>query len=315
MSNTHKLRIIFMGNPEFARYHLEKILAEEFHVVAVVSAADKPGGRGMKIQSTPVTTFAKSKNIPCLQPKNLKNKDFQKKLQSYKADIQIVIAFRMLPESVWNMPPLGTINLHASLLPQYRGAAPINWAIINGEKKSGVTTFRLKNEIDTGGILLQRECPIDSNDTAGTLHDKLMVLGADTMIETLQRISDQSIEETPQKESNNLKSAPKLFTHNTQINWDITGEKILDFIRGLYPYPVAHTLLDEKKLQVYRASFSSQNHNHPSGIFFSDQKKYLAVSVPNGYVHLLEIKMQGKRQMKVIDFLNGNTINGLEPIK
>ena len=161
MSNTHKLRIIFMGNPEFARYHLEKILTEGFNVVAVISAPDKPGGRGMKIQSTPVTNFAKSKSIPCLQPTNLKNKDFQIKIQSYKADIQVVIAFRMLPESVWNMPPLGTINLHASLLPQYRGAAPINWAIINGEKKSGVTTFRLKHEIDTGGILLQKECSIN----------------------------------------------------------------------------------------------------------------------------------------------------------
>ena len=304
-----------MGNPKFARYHLEKMLSIGFNVVAVVSAPDKPGGRGMKIQSTPVTLYAKSKKIPCLQPKNLKNADFQKELQSYRADIQVVIAFRMLPESVWNMPPLGTINLHASLLPQYRGAAPINWAIINGEKKSGVTTFRLKHEIDTGGILLQKECPIDSNETAGTLHDKLMILGADTIIETLHRISDQSIEETPQEESNNLKNAPKLFTHNTQINWYMPGEKILNLIKGLHPYPIAHTLLDEKKLQVYSASFTPRNHNHPSGTFFSDQKKYLAVSIPNGYVYLEEIKMQGKRQMKVIDFLNGNIINGLEPIK
>ena len=300
-----------MGNPEFARYHLEKMLLAEFNVVAVVSAPDKPGGRGMKIQSTPVTLYAKSKKIPCLQPKNLKNADFQKELQSYKADIQVVIAFRMLPESVWNMPPLGTINLHASLLPQYRGAAPINWAIINGEKKSGVTTFRLKHEIDTGGILIQKECPIDSNETAGTLHDKLMILGADAMIETLHRISDQSIEETPQEESKNLKNAPKLFTHNTQVNWDMPGEKILNLIKGLYPYPIAHTLLDGKKLQVYRAEFFPKNHNHPSGIFFTDQKKYLAVSVPNGYVHILEIKLQGKRKMKIHDFLNGFNAEGL----
>lgn len=304
-----------MGNPEFARYHLEKMLSTGFNVVAVVSAPDKPGGRGMKIQSTPVTLYAKSKKIPCLQPKNLKNADFQKELQSYKADIQVVIAFRMLPESVWNMPPLGTINLHASLLPQYRGAAPINWAIINGEKKSGVTTFRLKHEIDTGGILLQKECPIDSNETAGTLHDKLMILGANTMIETLHRISDQSIEETPQEESNNLKNAPKLFTHNTQINWDMPGEKILNLIKGLHPYPIAHTILDGKKLQVYRATFSLQNHHQSTGIFFSDQKKYLAVSVPNGYIYLDEVKLQGKRQMKVTDFLNGYPANGLEPIK
>jgi methionyl-tRNA formyltransferase len=304
-----------MGNPEFARYHLERILAEEFHVVAVVSAADKPGGRGMKIQSTPVTSYAKSKKIPCLQPKNLKNTDFQRKLQSYNADIQVVIAFRMLPEAVWNMPPLGTINLHASLLPQYRGAAPINWAIINGERKSGVTTFRLKHEIDTGGILLQKECLIDSNETAGSLHDKLMILGANTMIETLHKISDQSIEEKPQNENKGLKNAPKLFTHNTQINWDMHGKKILNFIKGLYPHPIAHTLLNGKKIQVYRARFSSQNHNQSSGIFFSDQKKYLAVSVPNGFIYLDEIKLQDKRKMKVSDFLNGYSVYGLEPIK
>jgi methionyl-tRNA formyltransferase len=304
-----------MGNPEFARYHLERILAEEFHVVAVVSAADKPGGRGMKIQSTPVTSYAKSKKIPCLQPKNLKNTDFQRKLQSYNADIQVVIAFRMLPEAVWNMPPLGTINLHASLLPQYRGAAPINWAIINGERKSGVTTFRLKHEIDTGVILLQKECLIDSNETAGSLHDKLMILGANTMIETLHKISDQSIEEKPQNENKGLKNAPKLFTHNTQINWDMHGKKILNFIKGLYPHPIAHTLLNGKKIQVYRARFSSQNHNQSSGIFFSDQKKYLAVSVPNGFIYLDEIKLQDKRKMKVSDFLNGYSVYGLEPIK
>ena len=304
-----------MGNPEFARYHLEKMLSAGFNVVAVISAPDKPGGRGMKIQSTPVTTYVKEKNIPCLQPTNLKNTEFQKKLKSYNADIQVVIAFRMLPQSVWNMPPLGTINLHASLLPQYRGAAPINWAIINGEKKSGVTTFRLKHEIDTGGILLQKECPIEPNETAGTLHDKLMMLGADTMIETLERISNDSIEGTPQIELDNLKDAPKLYTQNTEINWDSTGEQIEHFIRGLHPYPVAHTQLDGKKLHIYHAEFFSKNHNHPSGIFFSDQKKYLVVSVPDGYVHLLEIKLQGKRQMKIHDFLNGFNAKGLEPVK
>ena len=303
-----------MGNPEFARYHLEKMLSAGFNVVAVISAPDKPGGRGMKIQSTPVTTYAKEKNIPCLQPNNLKNTEFQKELKSYNADIQVVIAFRMLPQSVWNMPPLGTINLHASLLPQYRGAAPINWAIINGEKKSGVTTFRLKHEIDTGGILLQKECPIEPNETSGSLHDKLMMLGADTIIETLEKISNDSIEETPQIELDNFKGAPKLYAQNTAINWDTTGEQIEHFVRGLQPYPVAHAQLDGKKLQIYRASFSPQDHNHPSGIFFTDQKKYLAVSVPNGYIHLLEIKLQGKRKMMITDFLNGFNAKGLEPV-
>ena len=303
-----------MGNPEFARYHLGKMLSAGFNVVAVISAPDKPGGRGMKIQSTPVTTYAKEKNIPCLQPTNLKNTEFQKELKSYNADIQVVIAFRMLPQSVWNMPPLGTINLHASLLPQYRGAAPINWAIINGEKKSGVTTFRLKHEIDTGGILLQKECPIEPNETSGSLHDKLMMLGADTMIETLEKISNDSIEETPQIELDKLKGAPKLYAQNTAINWDTTGEQIEHFVRGLQPYPVAHTQLDGKKLKIYRASFSPQDHNHPSGIFFTDQKKYLAVSVPNGNIHLLEIKLQGKRKMMITDFLNGFNAKGLEPV-
>ena len=303
-----------MGNPEFARYHLERILVEGFNVVAVISAADKPSGRGMKIQSTPVTTFAKSKNIPCLQPNYLKNTNFQKELQSFKADIQVVIAFRMLPESVWNMPPLGTVNLHASLLPQYRGAAPINWAIINGEKRSGVTTFRLKHEIDTGGILIQNECDVAPNDTAGSLHNKLMTLGAETMVETLRRISDKSIEEIPQIDSKNLKNAPKLFSHNTQINWDMSGYKIRNFVRGLNPYPIAYTFLDGKKLKVYQVSFVNKSHNHPVGKFFSDYKKYLAVSVIDGYIELLEIKLQGKSQMMIFDFLNGYSSDALEPI-
>ena len=198
MSKRGSLRIIFLGNPEFARYQLEKILTAGFNIVAVVSAPDKPSGRGMKLKSTPVTQYAKEQNIPCLQPTNLKNKEFLDELAAFNADAQVVIAFRMLPEVVWNLPPLGTYNLHASLLPEYRGAAPINWAIINGETESGVSTFKLKHEIDTGNLIIQKKCSIETTDNAGELHDKLMILGADAMIETLTQLEENKVIEISQ---------------------------------------------------------------------------------------------------------------------
>lgn len=303
--NKEDFRIVFMGNPEFARLHLERLLSESFNVVAVISAPDKPAGRGMKINSTPVTVYAREKNIPVLQPSNLKSPEFQAELASFKADIQVVIAFRMLPEAVWDMPEMGTLNIHASLLPQYRGAAPINWAIINGEKESGVTSFRLKHEIDTGDILLQKRCEISETDTAGSLHDKLMYLGADTIVESLDGLISGDLKETPQLASDELKSAPKLFSSNSTIDWNAPTRKIFDFVRGLAPYPVAHTRMDNKRLKVYSCSLEQVNHDLPSGTFISDNKDYLKVACSDGFVFLNEIQLEGKRRMEIKDFLRG----------
>lgn len=303
--STNDLRIIFMGNPEFARYHLEQIIEQGYNVVAVVSAPDKPAGRGMKLMATLVTQYAREKNIPCLQPKNLKNEDFLAELKAYKADLQLVIAFRMLPVVVWDMPPLGTYNLHASLLPHYRGAAPINWAIINGEKETGVSTFKLKHEIDTGDLIVQKKCTITADDTVGTLHDRLMHLGAIAVLDTLEQLATDSVTETPQKESKALKAAPKLYTENTAIIWDKTTDQIYNFIRGLSPYPVAHSLFDQKKILVYAADKQVEDHTHPKGTFLSDGKKYLKVAVSDGYIVLLDIKIAGKKRMDIKSFLNG----------
>jgi methionyl-tRNA formyltransferase len=308
------LRIIFLGNPEFARYHLEQIITNGYNVVAVISAPDRPAGRGMKLLATPVTTYAREQNIPCLQPTNLKNDEFLKTLATYNADLQVVIAFRMLPVVVWDMPPLGTINLHASLLPQYRGAAPINWAIINGEKTTGVSTFKLQHEIDTGDLLVQKECAIESTDTAGTLHDKLMHLGGVAVLETLEKLVTGNLAEIPQKTSESLREAPKLFTENTAITWDQNGDDIINLIKGLSPYPVAHTIFDDKKMQVFQAKFESTATSQKSGIYTSDGKSYLAVTCANGILYLENIKLQGKRQMQIRDFLNGYDIGHLNAI-
>ncbi|MGK0369504.1 MAG: methionyl-tRNA formyltransferase [Bacteroidia bacterium] len=314
MKSKEDLRIIFLGNPEFARYHLEQIITNGYNVVAVISAPDRPAGRGMKLLATPVTTYAREQNIPCLQPTNLKNDEFLKTLATYNADLQVVIAFRMLPVVVWDMPPLGTINLHASLLPQYRGAAPINWAIINGEKTTGVSTFKLQHEIDTGDLLVQKECAIESTDTAGTLHDKLMHLGGVAVLETLEKLVTGNLAEIPQKTSESLREAPKLFTENTAITWDQNGDDIINLIKGLSPYPVAHTIFDDKKMQVFQAKFESTATSQKSGIYTSDGKSYLAVTCANGILYLENIKLQGKRQMQIRDFLNGYDIGHLNAI-
>jgi methionyl-tRNA formyltransferase len=305
------LRIVFLGNPEFARFHLEKIIEAGFQVVGVVSAPDKPAGRGMKLRATPVTEYARSLDIPCLQPKNLKSPDFQSKLKALEADLQVVIAFRMLPEAVWNMPPLGTYNLHASLLPAYRGAAPINWAIINGEKETGVTTFKLKHQIDTGNIILQKKCPIDETDTAGTLYDKLMILGADTMVETLTQIKNRSVKEQPQDLNTTFKEAPKLFHHNTTIDWNKTGQEIINFVRGLNPFPTAWCMLDDKEVKVDEVAFEPVD-SIQVGAVYSNFKNILAFGCKDGLIKLPSLKMQGKRKMDVQDFLNGYNLSHLE---
>ena len=312
MPDKKNLRIIFLGNPEFARYHLEKILDAGYHVVAVISAPDRPAGRGMKLLATPVTAYAREKSIPCLQPTNLKSEGFLKELKSYNADLQVVIAFRMLPVAVWDMPSLGTYNLHASLLPQYRGSAPINWAIINGEQETGVSTFKLLHEIDTGNLLIQKKCPILPEDNAGSLHDKLMHLGAEAILETLDMLATGTVKETPQINSFHLKSAPKLFTENTAIDWTKSGKQIIDLVRGLSPYPVAHSSFDGKKSLVYQASYEVAEHTHPVGTFISDGKKYLKVAVTDGYVTLEQIKLQGKKLMPTAALLNGYDISHLQ---
>ena len=305
------MRIIFFGNPEFARFNLEQILENGYNVVAVISAPDRPRGRGMRLMATPVTQYAREQNIPCLQPSNLKNRAFQEELKAYNADLQLVIAFRMLPDVVWDMPPMGTYNLHASLLPQYRGAAPINWAIINNETETGVSTFKLRHEIDTGDLLVQKTCKITDDDTAGTLHDKLMRIGADAVVETLDQIMSGEVKQIPQLDNGELRAAPKLFTRNTEIDWNTTTTRVRNVIRGLSPYPAAHTAFDGKKLLVYEVETELIDHDLTSGTFISDGKRYLKVAVSDGFVSLKNIKVQGKRQMAVRDFLNGYELSHL----
>lgn len=308
--NKKDLRIIFLGNPEFALHHLQRMLDEGFQVVAVISAPDRPAGRGMKLRSTPVAQYAKDNGIPLLQPPNLKDPKFQEELKAYKADLQVVIAFRMLPVAVWDMPPMGTLNIHASLLPQYRGAAPINWAIINGETETGVTSFKLKHKIDTGDILLQRKCEISSTDTAGTLHDKLMYLGADTLIDTLHGLLDSSLEEKAQDQidEGSLKYAPKIFTDDCQIDWSADAKSIYDKIRGLSPYPVAFFLHEGLRYKVYDADHQIVAHNEEIGSIQTDQKSFAHFYCADGYISLLEIQKQGKQRMDIQTFLRGHEL-------
>lgn len=302
-----ELRIVFLGNPDFALHHLQRLIEEGFNVVGVVSAPDRPAGRGMKLRSTPVGQYAKDHNIPLLQPKNLKSEDFQDELQALKADIQVVIAFRMLPVAVWDMPPMGTVNIHASLLPQYRGAAPINWAIINGETKTGVTSFKLKHQIDTGDILLQRSCEISSTDTAGSLHDKLMYLGADTIVDTLHGLLDESITEKPQAEFEEaeLKYAPKIFTEDCEIDWNKSALNIYNMVRGLSPYPVAFFIHNDLRFKLYSCDHQKLDHNEDIGSLNTDNKTFAHIYCSDGYIILEELQMQGKQRMDIQTFLRG----------
>lgn len=301
------MRIIFLGTPDFAVASLKAMVEANHHVVAVVTMPDKPAGRGMKLQQSPVKQYAVSQNIPVLQPEKLRDPDFIEELRSYQADLQVVIAFRMLPEIVWNMPPLGTINLHASLLPDYRGAAPINWAIINGETISGVSTFFLKHEIDTGDILLSAACEIDSDTTAGELHDTLMQLGADVMLQSLALIKQGKIQGTPQA-SDSQKLAPKIFKSHCQIDWENSGQHILNLIRGMSPYPTAFTFINDKIVKIFKARFEPNTPNNKPGTPLCDQKSFLKIACQDGYVHLLDVQMESKKRMDIESFLRGNTI-------
>lgn len=301
-----RLRIIFMGTPEFAVASLAKLVDAGCNIIAVVTAPDKPAGRGMEMQQSAVKKYALAKQLPLLQPVKLKDPEFIDTLQKLHADLQVVVAFRMLPEVVWSMPPHGTINLHGSLLPKYRGAAPINWAIINGEKETGVTTFRLRHEIDTGDILLHERLPINEDDNAGDVHDRMKVVGADLLLQTVYGIAANSLAETPQQQSDTpLLHAPKIFTETCMIDWQQPAEKIYDLIRGLSPYPAAFTELQNKKLKVLKATKIIAAHKTAPGKFETDQKTYLRFSCSDGWIDIAELQLEGKKKMETVDFLRG----------
>lgn len=297
------MKIIYLGTPEFAVPPIKKLLENGYEVVAVVTAPDKPGGR-LGTQVSAVKKFALDHNIPVLQPERLKNPEFLEQLRSFKADLQIVVAFRMLPELVWSMPPLGTMNLHASLLPKYRGAAPINWAIINGEKETGLTTFLLKHEIDTGDLLFQERIPIDENETAGELHDRMMQIGADLVLKSVQALANNTAAPFPQAETE-VTHAPKIFTETCQIDFAQPIAEVHNFVRGLSPYPGAWTDLDGKKFKILRALKEVTAPDQAPGTFISDGKNYLKISALDGYLDVLELQMEGKRRMGTREFLNG----------
>lgn len=300
------MKIVFMGTPDFAVASLEALLNAGENIVAVITAPDKPAGRGQKMQSSAVKTFAVAHNIPILQPLKLKDPAFLEELKTFDADLQVVVAFRMLPEVVWNMPPKGTINLHASLLPQYRGAAPINHAIINGEKVTGVSTFFLTHDIDTGNILFSEKVDILPEDTAGDLHDKLMITGAQLLTSTVKALEQGSFKETAQPQDNaGLKQAPKIFKEDCIINWEQSTLKVNDFIRGLSPYPTAYTTLHDKVLKVFKAIPELADVEETPGILISDEKTFIKFACKDGYIHIEDLQLQGKKRMKTEDFLRG----------
>ena len=305
-----KLRIVFMGTPEFAVGILDTLIKNKYDVVGVITAADKPAGRGQKIKYSAVKDYALANNLTLLQPTNLKDEAFLSELKSLNANLQVVVAFRMLPEVVWKMPALGTFNLHASLLPQYRGAAPINWAIINGETKTGVTTFFIDDKIDTGAMILSKKCPILANEDAGALHDKLMHLGQSTVIETLELIEKQEINTTLQVDAQDIQTAYKLNKDNCKIHFSKTGAEIHNLIRGLSPYPSAwcfiHNNKEEWNVKIYEADFVMENHDFEIGQLIAT-KKELKIAVINGLLDIKSIQFPGKKRMKTHEILNGMT--------
>lgn len=299
------MRIVFMGTPEFAVPSLDILLQNGYDIVGVITATDKRAGRGNRVQQSAVKKYALEKGLNILQPRNLKSAKFQAKLAALKADLQVVVAFRMLPASVFEMPPKGTINLHGSLLPQYRGAAPINWAVINGETESGVTTFFIEQKIDTGELIFQAKVPIEETDTAGDLHDALQEVGANLVLKTVNAIRDGDYPKTKQVIEGELKKAPKIFKETCEINWQQPTEKIYNFIRGMSPYPTAFTHLDGKTLKVFSAAKIIEAHEYEVGAWLSDGKRFLRVATEDGFIDLKEIQLQGKKRMNVKAFLNG----------
>jgi methionyl-tRNA formyltransferase len=312
MNASRKLRIIFMGTPEFAVASLKALLKEGFEVVAVVTAPDRPAGRGRKLKASAVKSFALSMNLPVLQPANLKDSEFLRALESFNSNLQIVVAFRMLPKSVWSLPEYGTFNLHASLLPDYRGAAPINWAIINGEQETGVTTFFIDEKIDTGQIILQEKIKISEDETVGELHDKLMGLGAQLVVKTVTRLAEGSVETYSQKQADGLKPAPKLNRENCRIDWQQPSKEIFNLIRGLNPYPAAWTELhlgDQiQRVKVYQVSITENESNKFPGCIEIENRE-MRVHSADKVLKIMEIQLEAKNKMAVKEVLNGLQIN------
>jgi methionyl-tRNA formyltransferase len=308
-----QLKIVFMGTPDFAVGILDAIYQHNYDIVGVITAPDKPAGRGQKVKYSAVKDYALEKGLNILQPTNLKDEAFVAELKSLNANLQVVVAFRMLPEVVWRMPKLGTFNLHASLLPQYRGAAPINWAVINGEAKTGVTTFFIDDKIDTGAMILKAEADIAPNETAGELHDRLMDLGKETVLKTLGLIESGNVVTTLQPQDGDIKTAYKLNKENCKIDWGKPGAEVHNLVRGLSPYPAAWTYFtdngQEWNVKLYETTFEPAGHSLEEGVIVSD-KKSLKVAVQDGFVHILSLQMPGKKRMNVKELLNGQSFSG-----
>jgi methionyl-tRNA formyltransferase len=296
-----------MGTPEFAVPSLEILIQNQYTTVAVITAPDKPKGRGQKVAYSPVKECALKHGLTVLQPTNLKAPDFQEELKGYNANLQIVVAFRMLPESIWSMPSLGTFNLHASLLPQYRGAAPINWAIINGEKETGATTFFLQHDIDTGSIILQEKEPIFDDDDAGSLYERLMHKGAGLVLKTVKAIESGNCTAHPQQENKTIKHAPKIFKEHCEVQWNSSSEQIRNFVRGLSPYPGAWTTIGEKIFKIFRVSSVEQNLETTEPIY-TDNKNFLNMRTADGFVSIDELQPEGKKRMNIREFFRGNKL-------
>jgi methionyl-tRNA formyltransferase len=306
------LRIVFMGTPDFAVGILDAILKHHYNVVGVITAADKPAGRGQKIKYSAVKEYALEHGLKLLQPTNLKDPEFLAELSALEANLQVVVAFRMLPEAVWKMPALGTFNLHASLLPDYRGAAPINWAIINGDNKTGVTTFFIDDKIDTGAMILHDEIAIGPDENAGMLHDRLMTLGSETVVKTLKLIEEEKATTTIQNENPGIRTASKLNKDNCKINWERPASEIHNLIRGLSPYPAAWCFFSDRgeewNVKIYESKLISESHDEPIGKIVSD-KKTLKIAVQNGYIEILALQFPGKKRMNTAELLNGMTFS------
>jgi methionyl-tRNA formyltransferase len=302
------LRILFMGTPEFATTILDHVINEDYNVVGVVTAPDKPAGRGRKIHESHVKGYAVKKGLKVLQPTNLKSEEFSEQLNELDPNVIIVVAFRMLPKQVWQYPEYGTFNLHASLLPQYRGAAPIHWAIINGETTTGVSTFFIDEKIDTGEMILQKETTITPDETVGDLHDKLMNLGCSTVTETLKLISEDTVTTTPQPQNTTLKTAYKLNNDNTRVNWSLPVNEVYNKIRGLNPFPVAYTILhqdnEELRMKLYKVRMQQEEHSKSPGTL-NIEDSTLKIAAKDGFILVEELQLPGKRKMAIKDLLNG----------
>lgn len=305
-----QLRIIFMGTPEFAVPSLDILVQNGYNVVGVITAPDKPSGRGLQLNASPVKQYAVTKGLRVLQPEKLKDPAFLEELKALKADVQVIVAFRMLPEVVWAMPPKGTFNLHASLLPQYRGAAPINWAIINGETETGVSTFFLQHEIDTGDVIFQEKEAIHPSDNVGSLYERMMQKGASLVLKTIQAIESGTVKTSAQNSSGESKPAPKIFKEDCKIDWSKSTKEVHNLVRGLSPYPGAFCTLNGKNCKVFSTGLRAESEK-PSSPFKSDNKTFLSAACANGYLDILELQLEGKKKMTIEEFLRGTKVDSI----